>query len=258
MRALLGSTGFVGSNLLRQTTFDQRFHSTDIDKIRGETFSEVVCAAAPAAKWKANANPAADLANIRRLLDALETVRAGRFILISTVDVYPDPSGVDETTEIDELSSSPYGAHRRMLEKFVASRFNSSIIRLPALFGPGLKKNAIYDLLNDNDVQKIDRRGMFQFYDLGHLWSDIEVAVSNQLQLVNFATEPVAVSEIASRFCGVQLTGEGKGEPPSYDFRSIHASVFGGSGGYLYRAPQVMKDLGSFIAEERRNSGGVR
>ena len=35
--ALIGSTGFVGGTLMRQTRFDEQFHSTDIETIRGRS-----------------------------------------------------------------------------------------------------------------------------------------------------------------------------------------------------------------------------
>ncbi len=50
-------------------------------------------------------------------------------------------------------------------------------MRLPGLYGPGLKKNVIFDFLHDNDVHKIDSRGVFQFYDTTRLWRDLEIAV---------------------------------------------------------------------------------
>ena len=57
--ALIGYTGFVGSNLLRQRPFDACFNSSNIDQIAGRSFDLVVCCGARAEKWKANADPEA-------------------------------------------------------------------------------------------------------------------------------------------------------------------------------------------------------
>ena len=51
--ALIGYSGFVGGNLLRQRSFDACFNSSNIEAIAGRSFDLVVCAGAPAEKWKA-------------------------------------------------------------------------------------------------------------------------------------------------------------------------------------------------------------
>ena len=51
---------------------------------------------------------------------------------------------------------------------------NHNIIRLPALVGEGLKKNALFDIKNNNNVDLIDSRNSYQFYPLKNLWKDIK------------------------------------------------------------------------------------
>src|SRR5450759_1410370 len=96
--ALVGCSGFVGSTLLKQATFESFFRSTTIGEIDGQIFDTVVCAAAPAQKWIANRDPLADRQNIDSLIARLKTVTCETFILISTVDVFKNPIGVDEDT----------------------------------------------------------------------------------------------------------------------------------------------------------------
>src|SRR6185312_10192324 len=156
--ALIGYTGFVGGNLLRDYPFAGRYRSTNIERIAGNHYDLIVCAGAPAAKWKANQDPQADRACLGRLMAALELVKTQRFVLISTVDVYGQVNGVDENCP--PSGATAYGRHRLELEQFVRQRFQSLIVRLPALFGPGLKKNAIYDLLYNNQIEKIDSRAV--------------------------------------------------------------------------------------------------
>ena len=69
--ALIGFSGFVGNMLLRQTTFDACYRSTNISQIDGKIFDTVVCAAAPAQKWLANKNPQSDRNNINDLINHL-------------------------------------------------------------------------------------------------------------------------------------------------------------------------------------------
>ena len=112
----------------------------------------------------------------------LAKVRAERVVLISTVDVFRNPWLADENTPVDMEGLSAYGLNRRRLELFVQERFeNVLIVRLPGLVGRGLKKNILFDFHNDNEVLKIDSRGVFQFYPVQRLWDDIRKAEENAL-----------------------------------------------------------------------------
>src|SRR5690348_13885836 len=133
--ALIGHTGFLGGVLQRQTSFDATFNSKNIEAIGGKTFDLVVCAGAPAEKWKANRAPEADRENIERLIRAIERVDAGYVVVISTVDVFLPPIAVDENSPVRLEGLHPYGVHRRMLEEAVAARFPSLIVRLAGLYG---------------------------------------------------------------------------------------------------------------------------
>lgn len=146
---LIGHTGFVGSALLRQAAFDACFNSANIAAIDGEDFATLVCAAAPGSMLTANRTPERDLAQIEGLIARLEGVRAERFVLISTIAVLADFAGGDDEGTTAYQETLAYGRHRRMLEAFVESHFaDSLIVRLPALFGRGLVKNFVFDLLN--------------------------------------------------------------------------------------------------------------
>jgi hypothetical protein len=146
---LIGHTGFVGGALLRQARFDACFNSATIAAIEGQSFGTLVCAAAPGSMLEANRAPERDAAQIDALIERLAKVRAERFVLISSIAVLEDfAGGHDETTQAFQQDLA-YGRHRRALEAFVEDHFASSlIIRLPALFGYGLRKNFLFDLLN--------------------------------------------------------------------------------------------------------------
>ena len=146
---LIGHTGFVGGALLRQTGFGACFNSANIAAIEGEAFGTLVCAAAPGSMLEANRAPERDRAAIDALIARLERVRAERFVLISTIAVLADFAGGDDETTRAFQQTLAYGRHRRMLEAFVEERFPGSlIVRLPALFGAGLRKNFLFDLMN--------------------------------------------------------------------------------------------------------------
>ena len=251
-RALIGYTGFVGGNLNRQAIFDDVYRSSNIDSIRGQHYELIVSAGISAVKWRANRESDTDRDHVHRLLHALEEVSADRFVLISTVDVYEDPSGVNEDTAIDVRALDPYGKHRREAELFVQQRFpQHCIIRLPGLFGPGLKKNMLYDLLVHSSQSHTHRASVFQFYDLNRLWSDMQIALDRSLPLVNFATEPVATTEIARVAFGVTFTNTTEKPPVSYDVHSNYAALFGGKGNYFSSKGEMLDRITAFVASAR-------
>lgn len=251
LNALVGHSGFVGTLLKKQTRFDELYRSTDIAAIDGREFDTLVCCAAPAKKWLANREPEADRKNIENLLGHLERTRAKTCVLISTVDVFKNPSGADENTPVDEIGLHPYGLHRRLLEKFVQDRFpDRLIVRLPGLVGPGLRKNVIFDFLNSNNLDQIDSRGVFQFYPMVNLWSDIQIARAANLKLVHLTAEPVSVAEVAEACFGKRFDNELKNPPAYYDFQSNHAEPFGGRGRYQYSRRETLLAIRAYAQSE--------
>ncbi len=222
MNALIGWSGFVGSTLRKQASFAREFRSTDVEGLAAEAYDCVVCAGAPGAKWLANREPDADRGSLARLTAALGGLRCRRFVLISTVDVFDTPRDVDETSLV-EPARHPYGRHRWELEGFVRGRFpNSLVVRLPGLVGPGLRKNALFDLLNRHELDKLDGAAVHQFYPMDRLWSDIQLALARGLRLVHLVAEPVRLDDVAPVF-GVTLAA--KGPSVHYDVRSVHGAV---------------------------------
>lgn len=257
--ALIGHSGYVGTTLQRQRAFASRYRSTDIDQIRGKRFDLLICAGAPAQKWLANKEPERDCASLESLMAQLGTVQAETFVLISTVDVFKQPIGVDETSEIDEAGLHAYGRHRLLLERFVADRFRRSlIVRLPGLVGPGLRKNIIYDLHHDNNVDQIDSKAAFQFYPMVNLWFDIQVALQADLRVLHLTAEPVGVEEIARACFGMDLDQPRSATPARYDMRTIHAKLFGGHGAYQYsRRDTLLATRAYHQSEPHRNGEGA-
>lgn len=251
--ALVGGSGFVGSTLLKQAPFESQYRSTNIGEIEDQNFTTVVCAAAPAQKWLANRDPLADRQNIDRLVGHLKTVTCKTFILISTVDVFKTPIGADEDTAVDEEGLHAYGLHRRLLEKFVQSHFeNHLIVRLPGLVGPGLRKNVIFDFLNDNNLHTIDSRGVFQFYPMVNLWWDIQTALQANLKLVHLTAAPISVADVSAQGFGKPFDQPSANAPARYDLRTRYASIFGATGHYQYSQRETIQAVRAYAQSEPR------
>lgn len=146
-RVLVGSTGFVGGNLLAGADFDAAYHSSDIAEGFAQPNGLVVYAGVPAAMFLANADPAADLALMRAARENLRRLRPRQVVLVSSIAVYADSRGRDEAAPMPRQGLAAYGANRLQLEEWVREDWpDALILRLPALYGRGLKKNFLYDL----------------------------------------------------------------------------------------------------------------
>ena len=259
--ALIGFSGFVGSTLLKQAHFSAIYRSTTIHEIRNREFDLVVCAGAPAQKWIANRNPEDDRKKIEALIKHLQTIRCKKFILISTVDVFKEPIGVDESTPVDESGLHAYGLHRRLLENFVEQHFPSYlIVRLPGLVGPGLRKNVIFDFLNSNNLHAVESRGVFQFYPMINLWYDIQTALKAGLSLVHLTAEPISVAAVSLQGFGRPFTQTLEATAARYDMQSQHAQIFGSRGPYQYNARETIQAIRAYAQAEpmtEKNENGA-
>lgn len=308
--AIVGYSGFVGQNLLSAREFSDRFNSRNLANIAGGDYSIVICAAAPATMWAANKDPEGDLRNIKQIVSHLSTAKAKHFVLVSTVAVLADASaGLDENDTQFETGKA-YGRNRRFLEEACIDLFpNVHIVRLPALFGRGLKKNFLFDILNPtpsfltkdkysslidalppaaadimDDVYALspelgmyacDREKLtgeartvlegalegagftalnftnadstFQYYNLGHLWRDIERVIAHDLPLMHLAPEPLSAGEVYAALTGKELQSRSAALYHE-DMRTRHSAIWGGPDGYISPRAAVLADLKAFYA----------
>ena len=175
-RALIGR-GFLGQTLDKPGRWTDRYHSKNIHEMSGQ-YDFIVIAAPSAEKWRANQFPQVDNWQMGNLVEGLLQVQADRVVLLSTIDA---------------SRIGPYGQHRRALEGIVEGAFpGSSILRLPALYGDGLKKNALYDLLQGKQIAN----QVYHWYPTVRLWDDVKAAAS---RLTCLYSAPLSMWEIAER-----------------------------------------------------------
>lgn len=252
--ALIGYTGFVGSNLAAQHTFDDQYNTSNIADIAGKEYDLVVSAANRAEMWRINQEPDKDRAEIDAFIGHIGQARIKQLVLISTVGVYKRFDGVDEATAIELEGLPPYGANRYHLERFCRDTFDTLIVRLPGLFGPGLKKNVIFDLLHHNNVERLHYAAAYQYYNLERIWRDIETARRAGLSLVNLAAPPVTTKEVAEYCFGLTgyATEPADVRPAAFDMRTKHADLYHGDGPYIYGKQQELDYIKAFVEHEKR------
>lgn len=154
MVALVGYTGFVGSNIYEAMCAagqkaDALYNSKNIEDAFGTNPDTLIFAGLRAEKYLANKDPQGDMALIRQAWENICKINPKKLVLISTIDVFKDPRNVDENSGIDTDDLCAYGYNRYTLETSVREKFpDTLIIRLPGLFGKNIKKNFIYDLIH--------------------------------------------------------------------------------------------------------------
>lgn len=149
MKALVGYTGFVGSNIYAQGRFDAVYHSKNISQAYETNPDLLIYAGLRAEKYLANHAPEKDMALIRQAEENISRINPGKVVLISTIDVFKTPRGVDENSVVDTGDLQTYGYNRYQLELWVREAYpDALIIRLPGLFGKNIKKNFIYDYIH--------------------------------------------------------------------------------------------------------------
>lgn len=308
--ALVGYTGFVGSNLRNSHQFTHLYNSKNIQEAFGTEPDLLVFAGLPSAMFKANVNPRGDYINIIHAIENIKAIKPKQIVLISTIAVYDKIYNVDENYIINDTLLLPYGKNRLFLEKWVSENFSEKlIVRLPALYGINLKKNFIYDFINIipamlnekkykelsekselverayklgnddlyhlivaedkkkkiyeyfsstdfNAIRFTDSRSIYQFYNLSRLWRDIQIALDNNIELLNIVTEPISIAEIYKYLTGSDFKNELSKQPFNYDIKSIHADLFGGEYGYMIGKDMELTDLKKYVFEEKQRIWG--
>jgi len=154
---LLGGRGLVGSAFARLCEHNGTPY-TIIDRenygsLTGQSCELFINANGNSRKPLATREPMTDFdANVRVTRQTLVDFRFERYIHLSSCDVYPDcssPALTSEAQVLDPAVQSPYGFHKALAESCVRHAARDWLIfRLGGFVGPGLKKNAIFDILN--------------------------------------------------------------------------------------------------------------
>jgi len=168
---LLGGRGLVGSAFARlcehngipYTIIDRENYGS----LTGQSCELFINANGNSRKPLATREPMTDFdANVRVTRQTLVDFRFERYIHLSSCDVYPDCSSAALTGEdqvLDPAAQSPYGFHKALAEACVRHAAREWLIfRLGGFVGPGLKKNAIFDILNGGPLW-LDPASALQF-----------------------------------------------------------------------------------------------
>lgn len=252
MNALVGYTGFVGSNLYEKGQFDAVYNSRNIEEAYGSEPDLLVYAGLRAEKYLANHVPEQDMEQILQAEENIKKIKPKKLVLISTIDVFKEPKNVDENSEIDTENLHAYGYNRYQLELWAREHYPEAlIIRLPGLFGKNIKKNFIYDFINlipfmlkqekmqelaEQDTELLQYYNLQEngFYKVGTLNETEKELLKNKFRSLGFSALNFTDSRSIYQFYSLSRLWDDIQTALEYNIRLWHPATEPVSAGELY------------------------
>ncbi len=151
---VIGASGFLGANVVAHLEshgieVDSAFRDTSREALAATQYDCVFFCAGNSKTYVTNREPLTCLEeSVAALYRDLTALSYSKWLLLSSSTVYPqdDPEKL-ESTPIRIHETSIYGAHKLLAERYV-SQFaqNWVVLRPTGFFGPGLKKNLLFDV----------------------------------------------------------------------------------------------------------------
>ncbi len=224
MKVLIGSHGFIGRNLASQRQFDLHINSKNLSDIQGLKIDELVIAAP--------GKLCDDESTYNTIKYSLLTAEIEKVILISTVDVY----------------RNPVGSAKIEFEKFVLSKFSSSLVlRLPTVYGTGCRDTILTNLLTGENLHDVNINSVFQWYNVNNLNNDMTYFSTMGLDVVNLVVEPIETKMIVTKFFPDRLKDCSLKHREEYDVWSIHPGKMLNAVKYFSDRHYVLRELEKYI-----------
>jgi nucleoside-diphosphate-sugar epimerase len=183
--------------------------------------------------------------------------RYGLYVYLSSGDVYPDcstPRATREESNLVGTAVSDYGFHKRLAEQCVSHGAHEwLIVRCGGFVGPGLRKNAIYDILHGGPLW-LDPASELQFlHTLDHARLVFTLAQSApRNQVYNLSGQGVICLEDVIQAAGEHVAVERGSLRLRYELSLEKASQW-------VRIPQTRETVLPFVRSEvERQIGAPR
>lgn len=158
--AILGANGLLGADLV--TNLQSKYIITPITKQnysehKGKLFDVFVNANGNSKRFLALQNVIEDFeASTNSVYKTIFDFNFKKYVYISSVDVYPDPSSpkrTQEDLEIKIIDQNSYGFHKYLSEQIIKKHVSDWLILRPStILGSNLKKGPIYDILENRHL----------------------------------------------------------------------------------------------------------
>lgn len=191
--ALIGASGFVGSALKKALTEQAEYEiipvtRKDYENHKNEKFDLVIHTAMPSRRWWALNNPLEDFeASVGLTADIVYNWNYEKLVIISSVSARVQ-------------RDHPYGRHKHLAELLALdTNPNNLVFRLGGLYGEGLDKGVIFDMINGNQVF-MTKDSAFNYIDTYEA-SRLIVKRLNRTGIIDIgAKDIISIGEIADHF----------------------------------------------------------
>ncbi|MDR2348973.1 MAG: NAD-dependent epimerase/dehydratase family protein [Bifidobacteriaceae bacterium] len=248
MRTLIATVDSIGRALARALPVDRVCAATVIEQAARDDLGRVTLTALAPLAWVTNRAAGEDLVAIRRVQEVMATCRVADVTLISTCAVYPAPRDVDESSPIDPVRLQPYARNRHDLERWCQQRWQTTIVRLPHVFGGSYRSAARNPARDLARFAALNPDSTKQHYDLSRLVGDLARVEDLGLSLVNLVTPPLTNRAVLTGLSGVPpLPGAEAIPVVRRDVKSRHAQALGGVGGYLETEAESLARIAAYL-----------
>lgn len=249
---IIGAKGFIGSAILAEAKrlgMDVTAVSREnYESFKGASADLLVNAGGNSRKFIDDQDPARGYElSVTSVMRLLQDFKAKKFIHLSSGAIYPDegnPANNREDTGLKPGQMTRYGFHKWLAEQLVRHYApDHLIIRMGGFVGPGLKKNAIYDLLSGGDLF-VHPDSRFQYMDtrdLARLVFELAGGQTGEERILNLSSKGTISVREAADLAGREITAESLTRPV------VRAELNVDKAARIVKLPDTMETVKQFI-----------
>jgi nucleoside-diphosphate-sugar epimerase len=221
---VVGAKGFIGSAVVAETAaHGYAVTAIDLDNYQQHKGAEadlLINAAGNSRKFIDDQDPVKGYElSVTSVMNVLHDFRFKFYVQLSSGAVYPDegnPRRNSEETVLQPSDMTRYGFHKWLAEQLVRHYAPKHlIVRMGGFVGPGLKKNALFDLLTggplfvhpDSEFQYMDTR------DLAKAVFELCEGSAGKETLLNISAKGTIPVRQAAEIAGIKIPEESFSRP---------------------------------------------
>jgi len=251
---VIGAKGFIGSAVVAEATErGYMVSSVDLDNYKDSKGLEtdlLINAAGNSRKFIDDQNPVKGYdISVSSVMNVLHDFRFRFYVQLSSGAIYPDESNPlknSEATLLQPSTMTRYGFHKWMAEQLVQHYApRHLILRMGGFVGPGLKKNAIFDLLTGNPLF-VHPDSEFQYMntrDLAKAVFKLHEGAAGSETLLNLSARGTVSIRQTAAWAGINLPEKSFSRP------RIRAELNVDKAARIITLPETEKTVRCFINE---------